>query len=163
MCNAPANGLAKAFNKNLCNLLKKVVGKSRRNWHERVEEALWAYRTTNRMPTQATSYSLVYGVEAVLPLECQIPSRRIAIQEDLFNEDNVRLRLEELEALDQKRLKAQQRVECYQAHVSRAFNKKVRPRLFQAGDLVLAIRRPIITTHRTGNKFLSKWDGPYVV
>ena len=163
MYNAPANGLAEAFNKTLCNLLKKVVGKSRRDWHERVEEALWAYRTTYRTPTQATTYSLVYEVEAVLSLERQIPTLRIAIQEDLSNEDNVRLRLVELEALDEKRLEAQQRLECYQACVSRAFNKKVHPRSFQVGDLVLAVRRPIITTHRTGNKFLSKWDGLYVV
>ncbi|KAL0433615.1 UNVERIFIED_CONTAM: hypothetical protein Slati_2695800, partial [Sesamum latifolium] len=56
-----------------------------------------------------------------------------------------------------------QRLECYQARLSKAFNKKVRPRSFQVGDLVLAVRRPIITTHRTGNKFLPKWDGPYVV
>ena len=153
MYNAPTNGLAKAFNKTLCNLLKKVVGKSRRDWHERVEEALWAYRTTYRTPTQATPYSFVYGVEAVLPLERQIPSLRIAIQEDLSNEDNVHLRLEKLKALDKKRLEAQQRLECYQARVSRAFNKKVRPRSFQARDLVLVERRPIIT----------KWDGPYVV
>jgi hypothetical protein len=72
--------------------------------------------------TQVTPYSLVYGVEVVLPLECQIPSLRIAIQEGLSNEDNVRLRLEELEALDEKRLEAQQRLECYQARLCRAFN-----------------------------------------
>ncbi|KAL0311581.1 UNVERIFIED_CONTAM: hypothetical protein Sangu_2452800 [Sesamum angustifolium] len=36
-------------------------------------------------------------------------------------------------------------------------------KLSKVGDLVLAVRRPIITTHRTGNKFLPKWDGPYVV
>ena len=163
MYNAPANSLVEAFNKTLCNLLKKVVGKSKRDWHERVEEALWAYRTTYRTPTQATPYSLVYGVEVVLPLERQIPSLRIAIQEGLSNEDNVRLRLEELEALDEKRLGAQQRLECYQARISRTFNKKVRPRSFQVGDLVLAVRRPIIVTHCTKNKFVSKWDGPYVV
>ena len=87
MYNAPANGLAEVFNKTLCNLLKKVVGKSKRDWHERAEEALWAYRT----PTQATPCSLVYGVEVVLPLKRQIPSLRIAIQEGLSNEDNVRL------------------------------------------------------------------------
>ena len=91
MYNAPANGLAEAFNKTLCNLLKKVVGKSKRDWHERAEEALWAYRTTYQTPTQATPYSLVYRVEAVLPLERQIPSLRIAIQKGLSNEDNVRL------------------------------------------------------------------------
>ncbi|KAK2996611.1 hypothetical protein RJ639_025390, partial [Escallonia herrerae] len=83
--------------------------------------------------------------------------------EGLTSEDNARLCLEELEALDEKRLEAQQRLECYQARLSRAFNKRVRPRSFTVGDLVLAVRRPIITTHRTGNKFTSKWDGPYVV
>ena len=79
MYNALANGLAEAFNKTLGSLLKKVVSKTKRDWHERIGEALWAYRTTFRTPTQATPYSLVYGVEAVLPLERQIPSLRIAI------------------------------------------------------------------------------------
>ncbi|XP_071901588.1 uncharacterized protein [Coffea arabica] len=112
---------------------------------------------------QATPYALVYGVEAVLPLECQIPSLRIAIQEGLSEEDNVRFRLEELEALDEKILEAQQRIECYQARLSKAFNKRVRPRSFQIGELVLAVRRPIILTHGGQRKFTSKWDGPYVV
>ncbi|CAM8893133.1 unnamed protein product [Rhodiola kirilowii] len=51
MYNAPANGLAEAFNKTLCNLLKKVVGKSKRDSHEKIGEALWAYRTTYKTPT----------------------------------------------------------------------------------------------------------------
>jgi len=105
----------------------------------------------------------VYGVEAVLPLEIQIPSLRIAIQEGLSEDDNHKLRLAELESLDEKRLQAQQKLECYQARLSRAFNKKVRPRSFQVGDQVLAVRRPIIMTHKTGSKFTPKWDGPYVV
>ncbi|KAI5342013.1 hypothetical protein L3X38_009888 [Prunus dulcis] len=130
MYNAPANGLAKAFNKTLCSLLKKVVGRTKKDWHERINEALWAYRTIYRTPTQATPYSLVYGVEAVLPLESQLPSLRMAIQEGLTDEENAKLRLQELEALDEKRLEAQQRLECYQARLSNAFNKKVRPRSF---------------------------------
>ncbi|XP_059277863.1 uncharacterized protein LOC132032067 [Lycium ferocissimum] len=138
MYHAAANGLAEAFNKTLCNLLKKVVSKSKKDWHERMEEALWAYRTTYRTPTQATPYSLAYGVEAVLPLERQIPSLRLAIQEGLTEEENARLRLAELEALDEKRPEAQQNLECYQARLSRAFNKKVRLRSFQVGDQVLA-------------------------
>ncbi|XP_070045682.1 uncharacterized protein [Nicotiana tomentosiformis] len=111
-CNSPmynvvANGLAEAFNKTLCNLLKKVVSKSKQNWNDYMEEALWAYRTTHRTPTQATPYSLIYGVEAVLPLEHQIPSLRLAIQEEITYEENTRLQLAELEALDEKRLEAQ--------------------------------------------------------
>lgn len=160
---AAANGLAEAFNKTLCNLLKKVVSKSKRDWHDRMEEALWAYRTTHRTPTQATPYSLVFGTEAVLPLERQIPSLRLAIQEGLTEEENACLRLEELESLDEKRLEAQQSLECYQARLSRAFNKKVRLRSFQVGDQVLAVRRPIIISHKSKSKFTSKWDGPYVI
>ncbi|KAL0459066.1 UNVERIFIED_CONTAM: hypothetical protein Slati_0533800 [Sesamum latifolium] len=57
-----SGGLAEAFNKTLCSLLKKVVAKSKRDWHERIGEALWAYRTTIRTPTQSTSYALVYRV-----------------------------------------------------------------------------------------------------
>ncbi|XP_028111758.1 uncharacterized protein LOC114310044 [Camellia sinensis] len=69
MYNALANGLVEAFNKTLGNLLKKIVAKSKRDWHKRIGEALWAYHTTHCTPTQATPYFLVYGVEAVLPLE----------------------------------------------------------------------------------------------
>ena len=43
MYNAPTNGLTEAFNKTLCNLLKKIIDKSKRDWHERVGETLWAY------------------------------------------------------------------------------------------------------------------------
>ncbi|XP_070047233.1 uncharacterized protein [Nicotiana tomentosiformis] len=121
MYNAAANGLAEAFNKTLCNLLKKVISKSKRDWNDRMEEALW-----------------------------------------ITDEENARLRLAELEALDKKRLEAQQSLECYQAQLSRVFNKRVRPRSFQVGDQVIAIRRPIITSHKPVGKFTSKWDEPYV-
>nr|XP_009783264.1 PREDICTED: uncharacterized protein LOC104231896 [Nicotiana sylvestris]XP_016508838.1 PREDICTED: uncharacterized protein LOC107826387 [Nicotiana tabacum] len=137
MYNAPANSLAEAFNKTLGNLLKKVVAKNKRDWHERLE--------------------------AVLSLEQQIPSLWKAIQEGLTSEENAQLRLAELEALNEKRLEEQQKMECYQARLARAFNKKVRPRSFQVGDLVLAVRRPIILNKCIGNKFTSKWDVPYVV
>ena len=87
----------------------------------------------------------------------------IDIHEGLTNEDNVKLHFQELKALDEKWLKAQQRLECYQAHLSRVFNKSVHPWSFQIGDQVLTVHRPIITTHKTGSKFTSKWDGLYVV
>ena len=78
-------------------------------------------------------------------------------------EDNVKLHLQELEALDEKRLEAQQALECYQVRMSKAFDKHVKPRSFQVGDLVLTVRRPVIIMRHTGNMFTSKWDGPYIV
>ncbi|XP_074300520.1 uncharacterized protein LOC141631796 [Silene latifolia] len=82
---------------------------------------------------------------------------------ELTDDENDKLRLTALEALDEKILEAQQKLQCYQARLSRAFNKKVRPRSFQVGDLVLTVQRPIITSHKPVGKFTSKWDGPYVV
>ncbi|KAA0050120.1 uncharacterized protein E6C27_scaffold675G001370 [Cucumis melo var. makuwa] len=115
MYNAATNGLAEAFNKTLCSLLKKMVSKTKRDWQEKIGEALWVYRTTHRTPTGVTPYSMVYGVEAILPLEREIPSLRMTIQEGLTTEHNAKLRLQELGALDEKRLEAQQALECYQA------------------------------------------------
>ncbi|KAG9446344.1 hypothetical protein H6P81_012472 [Aristolochia fimbriata] len=66
-------------------------------------------------------------------------------------------------SLDEQRLEAQQRLECYRSRMTRAFNKKVRLRSFQKGDLVLAVRRPMLFTSKTGGKFAPKWEGPYVV
>nr|XP_010320489.1 uncharacterized protein LOC104647218 [Solanum lycopersicum] len=45
MYHVAANGLIEAFNKTLCNLLKKIFSKSKQDWHERMEEAFWVYRT----------------------------------------------------------------------------------------------------------------------
>ncbi|PIN22256.1 hypothetical protein CDL12_05035 [Handroanthus impetiginosus] len=70
-------------------------------------------------------------------------NKTLSIQEGLMTEDNVYLRLEELEALDNKRLEAQQQLEL--------------------GDLVLAVRRSIVIAQRMENKFISKLDGLYVV
>ncbi|XP_070015903.1 uncharacterized protein [Nicotiana sylvestris] len=85
------------------------------------------------------------------------------IQKGITDEENARLRLAELEALDEKRLEAQQSLEYYHARLSLPFNKRVRPRSFQVGDQVLSIRRLIITSHKLVGKFTSKWDKPYVV
>ncbi|KAJ6806934.1 uncharacterized protein M6B38_106315 [Iris pallida] len=137
--NPAANSLAEAFNKTIIKLLKKFVFSDKRDWNEKLGEYLWAYRTTVRTPTSFTPFSLVYGCEAVLLLEIQILSLRIAIANELTTENNDRFRLRELEGLDEKRLQAQQHIELYQAGISRTFNRKVKERVFKVGVLVLAV------------------------
>src|SRR4051812_25195482 len=75
----PANGLAEAFNKTIAKILKKFVSRSQCDWEEKLDDCLWAYRTTVRTATKATPFVLVYGCKAVLPLKIQITSLRIAI------------------------------------------------------------------------------------
>jgi hypothetical protein len=86
-----ANSLVEAFNKTLGKILKKTVIKNRRDWHDHLFEALWAYRVTVSTPMQATPYSLVYRSEAVLPLEVQLPSQRVVVHEEITNDEQIRL------------------------------------------------------------------------
>jgi len=148
-----ANGLAEAFNKTIGKFLKKFVSKSKCDWDDKLGECLWAYRTAVRTLTEAIPFSLVYGCETVFLLEIQIPSLRVALTMEMIDEEKHRLRLQELEALDDKHLQAQQQIELYQPRISKAFNKKVKERTFKKGDLVLAIRRPMDMTHKTKWKF----------
>lgn len=60
------------------------------------------------------------------------------------------MRLAELEALDENRLEAQQNMGLYRHQMSKAFSKRVRPRSFQKGDLVLAIRMPMVIGKKKG-------------
>ena len=70
------NEAVEAANKNVKKILSKMT-KTYKDWHEHLPYALCAYRTSVRTSVRATPYSLVYGMEAVLPVEVEIPSLRI--------------------------------------------------------------------------------------
>ncbi len=70
------NGSVEAANKNLKRIIRKMMV-TYRDWHDMLPYALHAYQTSVRTSTGVTPYSLVYGMEAVLPIEVEIPSLRI--------------------------------------------------------------------------------------
>jgi hypothetical protein len=41
---------------------------------------LWDYRTSVKTTTSFSPFQLVYGLEAVLPIECQNPSLKLTLQ-----------------------------------------------------------------------------------
>jgi transposase InsO family protein len=66
---AQANGQAEASNKVLIMIIKKRIKENTRKWHEKLSKALWAHRTSRHGATKVTPFELVYGQEAVLPVE----------------------------------------------------------------------------------------------
>ena len=58
-------------------------------------------------------------------------------------------------------MRATDHVQAYQRKMTRAFRKRVKPRRFQKGDLVLKVLRGLINDPR--GKFGPNWSGPYVI
>jgi hypothetical protein len=74
---AQANGQAEASNKVLIKIIKKRVKDNPRRCHEKLSKALWAHRTSRHEGTKVTSFELVYGQEAVLPMEIGLQCLRV--------------------------------------------------------------------------------------
>ena len=132
-----------------------------RDWHEKLPFALMAYRTTVRTSTGATPYSLVYGSEAVLPAEVEIPSLRVLMEAELEDAEWVKGRYDQLCLLDEKRMAAVYHSQCYQRRIAKSFNKSVRPRVFKEGDLVLKRILPI--QQEAKGKFAPNYQGPFII
>ena len=112
----------------------------------------------------ATPYSLVYGDEAVIPLEIEIPSLRIALKNIMKELQVWEARMNQLEALDEKRVHALEHLKAYQQRISRAYGKKVTPKAFEVEDMVLQENISNITARdELKGKFEPNWVGPYII
>jgi hypothetical protein len=154
------NGAVEAANKNIKKIVQKMVV-TYRDWHEMLPFALHGYRTTIRTSTGATPFSLVYGMEAVLPVEVEIPSLRIMKDAELDEAEWVQNRLDQLNLIDEKRLAAVCHGQIYQRKMRRAFDKRVRPQSYKPGDLV--IKRIILPQGDPRGKWTPVYEGPFVV
>ncbi|XP_075099168.1 uncharacterized protein LOC142176029 [Nicotiana tabacum] len=101
-----ANGVVEAANKNIKKILRKTI-QSSRQWHEQLPFALLGYRTTVRTSVGATPYLLVYGTEAVIPAEVEIPSLRTIVEAEIKDSEWVKTQLEQLTLIDEKRIGAE--------------------------------------------------------
>ncbi|KAE8733240.1 Detected protein of unknown function [Hibiscus syriacus] len=154
------NGAVEAANKNIKRIITKTT-ETYKDWHEKLPFALYAYRTTVRTSTGATPFSLVYRMEAVLPIEVEIPSLRILRETKLDESEWIQARVDQLNLVEEKRLKAIFHGQMYQKRMMKSHDKKVHPREFQEGDLVL---RKILPIHKDfRGKWMPNWEGPYVV
>ena len=68
------------MNKNIKRILRKMIETSR-DWSEKLSFTLWVYHTFFRTSMGATPYSLVYGMEAVLRVEIEMRSLRVALEQ----------------------------------------------------------------------------------
>ena len=154
------NGAVEAANKNIKKIIQKMTV-THKDWAELLPFALHGYRTTVRTSTGATPFSLVYGMEAVLPFEVEVPSLRIVMESGIDEAEWVKARHDQLNLIEARRLTAMSRARLYQQRMARAFDKKVHARVFKPGDLVL--KRILNAQGDPRGKWAPNYEGPYVV
>jgi len=111
--------------------------------------------------TKVSPYQLVYGHDAVLPLEIKAGSRRLSFQDQLTADDYATLMKDELDDLVGHRLKALASIEENKKRVARWYDKKVKAKEFTDGDLVWKLILPIGNKSSKFGKWSPNWEGPY--
>nr|GEY99021.1 reverse transcriptase domain-containing protein [Tanacetum cinerariifolium] len=65
------SGLVEVSNRGLKRIMERAVGENRVTWSDKLDDALWAFRTAYKTPIGCTPYKLVYGKVCHLPVELE--------------------------------------------------------------------------------------------
>ena len=141
-------------------MLRRMVGDHNSNRNLTLFSALWAYRTSVKIVVGFTPFQLVYGLEAILYIECQIPSLKLAV-ELLPNTSAEEERFFYLINIDESIRDVSLANEAHKKCVKEQYDKSIQPRVFNEGDLVLTYDQ---RHDKLGKgKFESMWYSTFVV
>ena len=143
----------------LLRIIKTKLDEAKGAWPDELPNVLWAYRTTARTLTGEMPFRLTFGTEAVIPVEVGVASTRRTMFSKEENDDKLWVNLD---CLDEVKDKASSRMIEYQQKMAEYYNKRVKLRQLDIGDLVL---RKVTTATRdpTQGKLGPTWEGPYRV
>nr|GFA68734.1 hypothetical protein [Tanacetum cinerariifolium] len=117
--------------------IKMTVGENRASWSDKLEDALWAFRTAFKTSIGCTLYRLVYGKVCHLPLELEHKAYW-ALKHANFDlkiaGDHRKLQLNELNEL---RDQAYENSLIYKERTKKLHDDKIKNRIFNVGDQVL--------------------------
>ena len=103
--------MVESTNKILQTFLKKIVNENRTDWDDKLQSALWAYRTTFKTSIQSTPFWMAFRLEAVMPIEFHVPSLRVQVKGRLRESQSEQYRLEQLFELGEHRVASMAQLE----------------------------------------------------
>ncbi|MCO5614966.1 hypothetical protein L7F22_069252 [Adiantum nelumboides] len=131
-----ANKQAESSNKILVKILKKIVQEDHKDWDLKLDSALWSFRTTFKVTTRMTPFKLVYGQEAVVPMEFVVPSLRVSAQK-MSPALSVKHRCKYVMQLEEDRLVSSYISEIIQRRRQAWVAMNVKFKIFNVGDWVM--------------------------
>jgi len=155
-----SNGEAEVSNREIKSILEKTVATSHKDWAMKLDEALWAYRTTYKTSTTLSLFQLIYGKAFHLPVELEHRAFWALKWLNFYSKASVEKMMLQLNELEEMRLNAYNFSWLYKEKVKAYHYKKLLKREFQPGQLVLLFNSRL---RLFPGKLKSRWSGPFVV
>nr|GEX87650.1 reverse transcriptase domain-containing protein [Tanacetum cinerariifolium] len=154
------SGQVEVSNRGLKRILERTVGEKHASWSEKLDDALWAFRTAYKTPIGCTPYKLVYGKSCHLPIELEHKACWALkhLNYDLKTTgDHQKLQLNELNEL---RDQAYENSLIYKEKTKKLHDSKIKNRIFNVGDRVLLFNYSLKIF---SGKLKTRWSGPFTI
>nr|GEU70786.1 reverse transcriptase domain-containing protein [Tanacetum cinerariifolium] len=154
------SGQVEVSNRGLKRILERMVGENHASWSDKLDDALWAFRTAFKTPIGCTPYKLVYGKSCHLPIELEYKAYWALKHADFelkIAGDHRKLQLNELNEL---RDQAYENSLIYKEKTKKLHDSKIKNRIFNVGDRVLLFNSRLKIFSR---KLKTHWSGPFTI
>nr|GEZ04393.1 reverse transcriptase domain-containing protein [Tanacetum cinerariifolium] len=154
------SGQVEVSNHGLKRILERTIGENQASWSDKLDDALWAFRTAYKTPIGCTPYKLVYGKACHLPIELEHKAYW-ALKHANFDlsvaGDHRKVQLNELNEL---RDLAYENSFIYKEKTKRIHDSKIKNRVFNVGDRVLLFNSRLKIF---SGKLKTRWSGPFTI
>jgi transposase InsO family protein len=131
------NGQAETSNRQLKSILNKTIEKGGKDWSNKLDGALWAYRMAFKTPIGMTPYLFIYGKACHLPVELEHKAYWAIEEMNLDLDATVVKRRIQISELEELRLKAYENASIYKERIKRWYDKILKKKEIKEGDKVL--------------------------
>nr|GEZ79921.1 reverse transcriptase domain-containing protein [Tanacetum cinerariifolium] len=154
------DGQVEVSNRGLKRILERTIGENRASWSDKLDDALWAFRTSYKTPIGCTPYKLVYGKAGHLPIEFEHKAYW-ALKQANFDltvaGDHRKIQWNELNEL---RDHAYENSLIYKEKTKKIHDSKIKNRVFNVGDRVLLFNSRLKIF---SGKLKIRWSGPFTI
>ncbi|GJV69490.1 reverse transcriptase domain-containing protein [Tanacetum coccineum] len=154
------SGQVEVSNRGLKRILERTVGEHHASWSNKLDDALWAFRTAFKTPIGCTPYKLVYGKACHLPIKLEHKAYWALkhCNYDLKTAgDHRKVQINELNEL---RDQAYENSLIYKEKTKKIHDSKIKNRVFNVGDRVLLFNSRL---KMFSGKLKNCWTGPFTV